>query len=220
MVECLQGHVPYPDIIQHLLVDSLSTPTAAASASAESAGTTTTIQEEPAMTQGHIPPFWDDLLQFPQERKNSQQGNAEVNINQINPNNCDMVNNAPCAQECLLATWRTKVVCMIVLNQTSPCNSNNNINIVASDPRQSNSSRTTMAVGVVHLVLTFLQLAMHRGHLTWKSSTDCMHQALDAMIMLNGQLIHTMLKKVHHHPTAATIMSSSDRSMMPLRVAD
>jgi len=227
--ERLQGHVPYPEIIQRLLVDSSSSPTAAASA--ESAGTT--IQEEPTTTMtttnlmtGHIPPFWDDLLQFLQER-NSHQGDAEVNTNQIDPNNYDMVNNAPCAQECLPATWRTEVVRAILLNQTSPRNNNNNNEdddaMVASDTRQSNSSTTTTTKAAdVHLVPTFLQLATHRGHSAWKSSTDCTHRALDAVIMLNEQLIRTMLKKVnYHHPIAATtIMSSSDRSMMPLPVAD
>jgi len=99
-----------------------------------------------------------------------------------NHNNNDY--NESCQQDCFPATWRTEVVRGILLKQEK------------SPPPQpatissSQQQRTTLHQNSVHVVSTFLQSILHHGPSSIRDMGDCTHKSLDAVIMLNEQLIH------------------------------
>jgi len=213
--ERLLGRDPYPENIQRL-VDSQNDHVSTIKTTV-AAGIGTTIQEEQQwMTletnnatystgRQNIPPFWNDLLQVLKEQRRHRQGDANVLLPEATHHSKSNHHPAaaepppPCEQECFPATWKSDVIRSILLNNNKsqassppPQQQQQQQQHISFDSRPDSTTPAASAT-VVHVVPSFLQVAMHHGHSSVKNIGDCTHRALDALIMFNEQLIRTML---------------------------
>ena len=85
-----------------------------------------------------------------------------------------------CLPDCTPADWRVQLVrSKLIGNQTTTHNNNNNNN---------NNN--------FHLVPTYWQLVGKPHHSSAWASKDCTHRSLDAIVMMNEQLIRTMRRNI------------------------
>ena len=109
-----------------------------------------------------------------------------------NKNNTNMTNQSShlllCIPDCLPATWR-----MDLVRYTLQQHDEN----YSKTPTQQNSNDTkNINKNKVQLVPTFWQLVARNQHSSRKSVGDCTHRSFDALVMMNQQLIRSMMMKL------------------------